>query len=112
MSLFFRSALRDHGILYAIWYDLRSVKNAQNTVGGVLHLVKLQSSALVKVTLSHGCFLRFLNCINVTKSSKASHIDRNQFIVTKSCEISALFSFCKRQDHIRITQDACSGFFC
>ena len=37
---------------------------------------------------------------------------RNQLIVNKSCEISTLFSFCKRQDHMRITQDACSGFFC
>ena len=75
MSLFFRSALRDHGILHAIWYDLHSAKNVQNTLGGVLHLVKLQSSALVKVTLPHGFFLRFSNCINFTKSGKASHIE-------------------------------------
>ena len=38
----------------------------KNTHGGVLHLVK--------VTLLHGCFLRFLNCTNGTKSRKTSHI--------------------------------------
>ena len=31
---------------------------------------------LLKVTLIHGCFLRFLNCTNGTKSCKASHIQR------------------------------------
>ena len=35
--------------------------------GGVLVLV-------IKVTLLHGCLLRFLNCTNTTKSRKASHM--------------------------------------
>ena len=30
---------------------------------------------LLKVTLLHGCFSRFLNCTNGTKSWKASHIN-------------------------------------
>ena len=35
----------------------------------------LRSATLVlKVTLLHGCFSRFLNCTNCTKSRKASHI--------------------------------------
>ena len=111
MSLFFRSALRDHGILHAIWYDLHSAKNVQNTLGGVLHLVKLQSSALVKVTLPHGFFFTFFKLYKLYQIGQ-SITYRNQLIVNKSCEISTLFSFCKRQDHMRITQDTCSGFFC
>ena len=31
-------------------------------------------ATLLKVTLFHGCFSRFLNCTNATKSRKASHI--------------------------------------
>ena len=39
----------------------------KNTHGGVL--------LLLKVTLIHGCFSRFLNCINGTKSRNASHMN-------------------------------------
>ena len=56
----------------AIWYHLYNFKNVKNTHGGVLLLVKLQ--ALLKVALLHGCFARFLNCANGTKSRKTSHI--------------------------------------
>ena len=42
--------------------------------GGVLLLVKLQAKAtLLKVTLLHECFSRYLNCTNATKSRKAPH---------------------------------------
>ena len=34
----------------------------------------LQPATLLKVTLLHGCFARFLNCTNGTKSRNASHI--------------------------------------
>ena len=34
----------------------------------------LKPATLQKVTFFHGCFSLFLNCINVTKSRKASHI--------------------------------------
>ena len=48
------------------------MKNAHGEV-----LFKLQASALLKKkTLLHGCFSRFLNCTNGTKSRKASHILR------------------------------------
>ena len=36
-----------------------------------LLLVKLQAKNLINVTLLHGCFSRFLNCTNGTKSRNA-----------------------------------------
>ena len=56
----------------AIWYHLYNLKNEKNTRGGMLLLVK--TATLLKVTLLHGCFLRFSNCTNGTKSRKASHM--------------------------------------
>ena len=48
-------------------------KNVKNIHGEVLVSVKLQafSNFTIKVTLLHGCFSRFLNCKNGTKSSNA-----------------------------------------
>ena len=51
---------------WAIWYHFYNLKNVKNTHEGVLFLVKK--------TLFHGCLSRFLNCRNVTKSRKESHI--------------------------------------
>ena len=34
----------------------------------------LKYATLLKLTLLHGCFSRFLNCTNATKSRNASHI--------------------------------------
>ena len=48
---------------------LDNLKNLKNTHGGMLQSVKL------KVTLFHGCFSRFLNCTNGTKSQKVPHIE-------------------------------------
>ena len=45
-------------------------KNVKSTHGGVL----------LKVTLLHGCFSRFLNCANGTKSPKASHLSVKAFM--------------------------------
>ena len=53
----------------AIWYHLCNLKSVKNTNGGVLILVKLQAS--LKLTLLYGCFSRFLNCLNATKSRNA-----------------------------------------
>ena len=39
-------------------------------------LRKLQPATLLKVTLLHGCFSRFLICKNATKLCKASHIPK------------------------------------
>ena len=44
-----------------------NLKNVKNTHGGVL----LQPATLLKVTLFHGCFSRFLNCTHGTKARSA-----------------------------------------
>ena len=54
--------------------DLSLGRSAPNCGLLLLLLVKLQASALLKVTLLHGCFSRFLKCTNGTKSRKVSHI--------------------------------------
>ena len=54
-------------MLCAIWYRLYNFKNVKNTLGGVL-------ATLIKVTLLHRRFSRFLNSINGSKSRKASRI--------------------------------------
>ena len=46
----------------------------KNTHGGVLVFVKLQAATILRVTLIHGCFSRFLNCANGTNTRKASHL--------------------------------------
>ena len=46
-------------------------KPVKNTHEGMLLLV---SATLLKVTLLHGCFSRFLNCTNGAKSRKAFRI--------------------------------------
>ena len=71
-------------ILFRLFLShLYNLKNVKNTHGGVILLVKLQVSALLKVSLYynnillkvslfHGRFPRFLNCTNGTKSCSAS----------------------------------------
>ena len=48
---------------------LYNLENVKNTHGELLLLVELQAklAALLKVTLLHGCFSRFLNCTNATE---------------------------------------------
>ena len=60
----------------AILYYLYNLKNVENTHGGVLILVKLEALAcsFTEINTPHGCFSRFLNCTNGTKSCKTSHI--------------------------------------
>ena len=59
----------------AIWYYLYNFKNVKNTHGKVLILVKLQASACNFAEINTpGCFLRFLNCVNGTKSRNAPQI--------------------------------------
>ena len=53
-------------VFCAIWYHLYDLKNVKNTHEGVL--------LLLKVALLHGCFSRFLNCTNGTKSRNAPHM--------------------------------------
>ena len=67
----------------AIWYNLYYLKSAKNTHGGVLVLVvKVQAKALLL-----GCFLRFLNCTDGTKSRKASQfVERSEVQVIKGIQ--------------------------
>ena len=62
----------------ALWdlVHLYNWKNVKNTHGGALLLVKLQAKppTLPKLTLPHGCFSRFFNCTNGTKSRNAPQI--------------------------------------
>ena len=63
----------------AVWYHLYKLKNVKNTHGGVSILVKLEASSLkpatlLKLILVHGCFSRFLSCVDGTKSRNAPHI--------------------------------------
>ena len=48
--------------------------------GGVLILVK--PAILLKVTLLHGCFSRFLNCTNDIKSRNATHMYNKSYGIT------------------------------
>ena len=59
-------------MLCAIWYHLYNLKNVKNIHEGVRLLVK--PATPLKVTLLRGCFSRFLNYKNGTKSCKASHM--------------------------------------
>ena len=60
----------------AIWYHLYNLKNVKNAHGGLLILAKLQAlpATLLKLTLLHGYFSRFLNCTNGNKTRNAPHI--------------------------------------
>ena len=65
----------------AIWYHLSNLKDVKNTHEGLLLLAKLQTPAiLLKVTLLDGCFSRFLNCTNGSKSCKAFIFSSNYFV--------------------------------
>ena len=54
----------------AIWYHLSNLKNLKNIHEEVLILISLPAT-LLKLTLLHGCFSRFLNWTNGTKSRNA-----------------------------------------
>ena len=56
-------------ILFTIWYHLYNLKSVKNTHRRVFIL---KAATLIKVTLLHGYFSRFLNCTNSTKSRKTS----------------------------------------
>ena len=58
---------------YAIWYNLRNLKNVKNIYGAVLLLEKLQALAcnFTKSNNPPRVFFTFLNCKNGTKMRKA-----------------------------------------
>ena len=48
------------------------------TICPLVSCVHRQPTTLLKVLHLHGCFSRFLNCTNGTKSHRASHIYLNK----------------------------------
>ena len=64
-------------MLCTIWYHLYNLKNVKNTHGEVLLLGKCcrpHPATLLEIALLDGCFSRYLNCTNDTKSPQASHM--------------------------------------
>ena len=62
-------------------------KKHEKQYGGVLLLVNLHTSAcnfILKVTLLHGCFSRFLNYTNGTKLRKASHFKATRRLFSRN----------------------------
>ena len=51
----------------------------------------LKTATLIKVVLLHGCFSRFLNCTNGTKSCKPSHIKKSANVEIKKHTLPYLF---------------------
>ena len=68
-------------MLCAIWFHLFNLKNVKNNHGGAILLV-----ISLKVSLLHGHFSRFLNCANVTKLRKVSHINTEIWVLVWSGE--------------------------
>ena len=97
-------------MLCAIWYPLYSFKNVKNTHGGVLLLVKQQAKScnFTKSINIRGCFLRFLNCKNGTKSRKASHIIKDYF--PRFCKATGNDKDCK-SFHQNLSIQSWSGSF-
>ena len=66
-------------------------------------------ATLLKVTIIHGCFSRFLNCANSTKSRKASHIF---FCISLSarCQkyLLPILYLCQRQPFRGVLRKRCS----
>ena len=56
-----------------ICYHLHNLKNMKNRSVTFSKVAVFYLATLLKVTLIHGCFSRFLNCANGTKSCKMSH---------------------------------------
>ena len=57
----------------SLFYKLNTCLQKTTTYVG-LQAEPIFPVTLLKVTLLHGCFLRFLNCTNGAKSRNASHI--------------------------------------
>ena len=61
----------------AIGYDLYNLKKREKHPWRSVTFSKscrLKLATLLKVTLLHVCFSRFLNCLNGTKSHETSHM--------------------------------------
>ena len=65
------STTKANETLCTIWYHLYNLKNMKNTHGGKS---KAAAATSLKGILLRGCFSRFLNCSNDSKSRKASQM--------------------------------------
>ena len=69
-------------MLYAILVPVMQFKKREKRPWSSITFGKVACfSVRLKVTLLHGCFSRFLNCTNGTKSHKVSHIREIMILV-------------------------------
>ena len=61
-------------MLCAIWHHLNNLKNMKTPMEECYFIGDFHGGILLKLTLFHGCFSRFLNCKNDNKSGKASQM--------------------------------------
>ena len=92
----------------AVWYYSYNLKNVKNTHGGVLLLVKLQDS-LLKITLLHGCFSRFLNCANGIKQRNPPHLSKIIMGWKKKSSLQLLETHAYHENH---NIQTCSDMLC
>ena len=73
MALYICDALRD--LVPFIQFKKREKHPWRSAT--FIKVAGLKTATLIKVVLLHGCFSRFLNCTNGTKSWKPSHIKKS-----------------------------------
>ena len=79
--------------------DISRVKWKNEICGALRNLVlfvqfkkRLKPATLLKLTLLRGCFLRFLNCTNVTESCNVPHIRERSIFLKKIRILLLLYS--------------------
>ena len=81
----------------AIWYHFYNLQN-----------LKLQPATLLKLTLLHGCFSRFLSCRNGTKTRNAPQA----VFMYKDQSILQVLLVCLKRNHSQIFKDSsCKKIF-
>ena len=85
------------GKMFDVLHDLLAFvqfKNVKNTHGGLVLFVKLQvfnlQLTLLKVTVLHGCFSRFLTCTIGTKLRKTLHMF---YFISKDFSVCEILRF-------------------
>ena len=66
--------IRENHILFVSWTQGKILENRRKSGNTLGKLICKTAMNPVKVTLLHGCFPRFLNCTDGTKSRKAPHM--------------------------------------
>ena len=65
----------------------------------LFHICRLKPTTLLKLTLFHGCFSRFLNCTNGTKLRKVPHITKKFHSIISITHFTPLVSFYTAWEH-------------